>query len=125
MRRVAFHAITILFAVLCYLGVRDVWYGYRDARTLLQFVDLAGKAIYALCAAGIVVQRLVRQRGRLLMWLWSAALVWASGLAPLAWDGAGWGPSLTAAAASLAIAVLILLVDAWVNTRPLLSGQGL
>lgn len=125
MRRVVFHAVTILFAVLCYFGVRDVWYGNQDARTVLQVVDLVANAIYAVCGAGVVVLRLAGRRGLGLMWVWALALVVASGVGPVAWGGAGWGPSLTAAGASLAGAVLIILVDAWANTRPLLSGQGL
>ncbi|MEJ2677966.1 MAG: hypothetical protein P8174_02700, partial [Gemmatimonadota bacterium] len=60
-----------------------------------------------------------RREARRFMWLWAAALVWASGMNPAAWEGAGWGPSLTAAGSGLAVAVVILLVDAWASSKPL------
>lgn len=121
MRRVAFHLVTLLFAGLAVLGARDAWSNYHTASTALQLLDLTGQVLYAVCAAAVVLLRLGKQmrEARRFMWAWMGALVWAGGLAPAAWAGAGWGASLTAAGASLAIAVLILLVDAWASARPL------
>jgi hypothetical protein len=120
LRRIGYHLITLLFAGLSVLGVRDVYNNYQTAETVLQVVDLVGQVLYTVCAAAVVLLRLGRQRreARRFMWAWAGALVWAGGLAPAAWGAAGWGASLTAAGASLAIAVVILLADAAASVRP-------
>lgn len=98
MRRIGYHLITLLFAGLSVLGVRDVYNNYQTAETVLQVVDLVGQVLYTVCAAAVVLLRLGRQRreARRFMWAWAGALVWAS----------------------LAIAVVILLADAAASARP-------
>ncbi len=120
MRRIAFHLVTLLFLAIAALGVRDVWNGYQRADTVLQILDLVGQVFYAGFAAAVVVLRLGRRKeARRFAWAWYGALIWAGALAPAAWDSAGWGPTLTAAGASVLIGAFILLLDAWANPRPL------
>jgi hypothetical protein len=77
----------------------------------IAIVTQFGYALVGMVAAVAVVTR--RSWARASLWLWAGLVTVTGGMAPMVWGGTGIGPALVAAAATAAIAALVL----WLITR--------